>query len=199
MPDYSGAEKFILEKLKGELSPKLTYHGIHHTFDVMNAAMQIAAAEKITPEEISLLRVGVGFHDAGFLFVYRGHEERGCEMALEFLPGFGFTPGEIELVQGMIRATRLPQTPATQLERIIADADLDYLGRNDFYPIGATLFEEFKLYLGVKDEAEWNQIQLGFLRGHHYHTDFCKKFRSAEKQLRLDEIRELVREAADQD
>ena len=32
-------------------------------------------------------------------------------------------------------ATKIPQTPLTKLEEIICDADLDYLGREDFFEI----------------------------------------------------------------
>ena len=92
----------------------------------------------------------------------------------------------------MIMTTQIPQEPHTQLERIIADADLDYLGRDDFYSIGKTLFDEFKIYLNVKDEAEWNRIQLNFLSNHHYHTAYCVRLREPEKQQRLQEIKSLA-------
>src|ERR1041385_5974927 len=144
MADYSAAENFILKKLESELPKNLTYHGVHHMFDVLNAALEIAANEGIiNPEDLKLLRVAVLFHDAGFIHVYKGHEEIGCEMAKEFLPKFGFNEEQIKKICGMIKATKLPQEPRTHLERIIADADLDYLGRDDFYPIAKTLFDEW--------------------------------------------------------
>lgn len=33
--DYHAAKAFILDKLERELSDKLTYHGLHHTLDVL--------------------------------------------------------------------------------------------------------------------------------------------------------------------
>jgi len=67
IPDYAGAESFIIARLQKELPASLTYHGIHHTIDVMQAAMRIANFEKITEEEKKLMRVAIAFHDAGFL------------------------------------------------------------------------------------------------------------------------------------
>ena len=36
----------------------------------------------------------------------------------------------------------MPQTPKNHLEEIMCDSDLDYLGRQDFYPIAETLRQE---------------------------------------------------------
>ena len=194
MTDYSGAEKFILQKLESELPKNLSYHAMNHTHDVLEAALRIAANEGITDEEeLKLLRVAVLFHDAGFIYIYKGHEEKSCDMAREFLPSFGFNEEQLAIIYGLINATRLPQDPHTHLERIIADADLDYLGREDFYPIAKTLYDEFRIYLGVKDEEEWNRIQLNFLRNHHYHTSYSLRVREPQKQKRLQEMEALVK------
>jgi predicted metal-dependent HD superfamily phosphohydrolase len=192
MPDYTGSEKFIFDKISGELPDHLTYHGVHHTLDVLEAAMRIAEAEKLGMEDVKLLRVAVFLHDAGFIQVYKGHEEIGCNMAREMLPSFGFTDEMIRQVCGMIMATKLPQQPLTAAERVIADADLDYLGRNDFYSIGSTLFSEFKIYLGIKDEEEWNRVQINFLRAHRYHTAYAQQQRAPEKEKRLRELEAIV-------
>jgi uncharacterized protein len=194
MTDYSGAEKFILQKLESELPKNLSYHAIHHTLDTLEAALRIAASEGITgEEELKLLRIAVLFHDAGFIYVYKGHEDKSCEMAREFLPSFGFNEEQLRIIYGLINATRLPQDPHTPLECIIADADLDYLGGEDFYPIAKTLYDEFRIYLGVKDEEEWNRIQINFLRTHHYHTPYCIRLREPQKQKRLLEMEALVK------
>lgn len=52
--------------------------------------------------------------------------------ARQYLPHFGYTGDEIEQVCDIIMATQMPQNPHNHLGQIICDADLDYLGRNDF-------------------------------------------------------------------
>jgi predicted metal-dependent HD superfamily phosphohydrolase len=187
-PDFDKAEKFILDRLKKELPSTLFYHGAHHTPDVMNAAMQIAETEKLTPEEISLLRVAIAFHDAGFIYVYRDHEEKGCEMAKESLPAFGFSQKQIDIICGMIMATKIPQRPHNRLEEIIGDADLDYLGRNDVHPIAQTLFDELKIHASLTDEKKWNDIQIDFLKNHKFHTAYSNKLRKPGKEKYLGEL-----------
>lgn len=192
MKNFKEVEQHIVGILKRDLPNNLHYHGLHHTMDVLRAAELIGEQEKLTEHEMLLLKIAVLYHDAGFTKVYRNHEEVGCEMAKADLPGFGFDAEEIETICGMIWATKIPQNPKNKLEYIIADADLEYLGTDDFERIGRTLFEEIKIYLGVESERQWNIIQMNFLRGHKYHTNFCKKHRDPEKQKNLKEIERIV-------
>jgi predicted ATPase/class 3 adenylate cyclase/predicted metal-dependent HD superfamily phosphohydrolase len=188
-----GAENFIKAKLKRNLPPQLTYHGFHHTEDVLGSALQIAATENINESDVQLLRVAVLFHDSGFTELYKDHEEKGCELAKEVLPFFGFQKKDIDCICGMIMATKIPQKPLTKLEGIICDADLDYLGRDDFYTIGKTLFEEFKTFDIVNNEKQWDEIQIRFLESHSYHTDCSRQKREPEKQKYLAALKKKYR------
>ena len=186
---YSSEEKFILQKLKDELSPKLTYHGLHHTYDVLQAAMKIAEEENVSKEDLKLLRIAILFHDSGFIKTYKNHEESGCQMAREYLPDFGYTNKEVDIICDLIMATKIPQSANTKLQQIICDADLDYLGRNDFPEISESLFEEMKIHAHLQDRAEWNSIQKKFLEKHQYYTDFSKQQREPKKQEHLQKVR----------
>jgi predicted metal-dependent HD superfamily phosphohydrolase len=192
MRNFKEVEQHIVSILKRDLPNNLFYHGLHHTMDVLESAEMIGKEEKITDQEMLLLKVAVLYHDAGFTKVYRNHEEVGCDMARRDLPKFGFEPSEIEIICGMIMATKIPQNPSTKLEKIIADADLEYLGTDDFVRIGRTLYEEIRIYLNVEGERQWNIIQMNFLKNHSYHTAFCKAHREAEKIKNLQKVIEEV-------
>jgi hypothetical protein len=90
----------------------------------------------------------------------------------------------------MVLATQIPQQPKTLLEEIICDADLDYLGTDNFYPVGQTLYHEFKAYGIINTEEEWDKLQVSFLESHHYHTEFAQKYRQPIKQQFLQEIKD---------
>lgn len=190
--DYRAAKLFILNKMKRELTNKLTYHGMHHTLDVLKITSELCLAESISRKETKLLKTAALFHDCGFTETYTNHEEKGCEIARNNLPQFGYSEDDIEKICGMIMATKIPQAPKNLLEEIICDADLDYLGRNDFYSIGNTLYEEFKEYKVVSDEESWNRLQVGFIGGHNYFTGTTLARRESKKQEYLQELKELV-------
>lgn len=195
MTNFSTFKQFLISYLKNELAHDLTYHGFHHTLDVYQSVIEIAAAEKISKADLRLLKVAVLLHDAGFTQSYVGHEDVSCHMAEILLPQFGFEPHEIALVIGMIQATKIPQKPKTLLEKILADADLLYLGTSRFKEIGDTLFEEMKVYSGLKSKHEWNLIQQKFLQKHHFHTEYCRKKYEPVKQKNLNKISALLLKA----
>lgn len=168
--DLTRARNYVEKRLSGELPAGLSYHSPSHIYDVYEATDRIAAAEGISGHELGLLHTAALYHDIGFIRQATDHERIGCEIARESLPGFGYSEGDIESICGMIMATRIPQQPKTKLEEIIADADLDYLGRDDFWEIGRQLFEELRYYGRINTVDEWNALQIRFLEQHHYFT-----------------------------
>ncbi len=185
--DFATAEKHIVEMLESKM-PHHHYHNIDHVYDVLTAAEVIGDQEQLTAEERSLLRIAALLHDSGFIHSPKNHEESGAELAREILPTYGLSAEQIDSICGMIMATRIPQSPTTKLEKILCDADLDYLGRDDFYEIGGRLLLELKEAGVVETEREWNLVQKTFLESHRYHTPFSKRNREGMKHNHLQEI-----------
>lgn len=171
MPDlFTSIKQPILSRLEKELDPRLGYHNIAHTRDVVKQAEQIAKQEGVNNvHQLLLLKTAAAYHDSGFLFVYKGHEEKSCEIASEDLKNV-FSESDIKKIFGMIMATKIPQSPNTLLEQIICDADLDYLGRNDFGPISSNLYEEFRTFKIIPEDCIWDHLQIKFFESHRYFT-----------------------------
>ncbi|TVR88425.1 MAG: HD domain-containing protein [Saprospirales bacterium] len=190
---YQELEKFVLVELEKNLSPKLTYHGVHHTRDVLQICIAHCKRFQLNQENTTLLKTGALMHDTGFLYTYDEHEKKGVEIAERILPRFKFSKRAIKIISGLIMATKVPQEPKTGLEEIICDADLDYLGRDDFYPISESLFEELKQFKGLTDRNKWNQIQVSFFESHQFHTEWAQKYRAPVKAKYLEELKEIVK------
>jgi PAS domain S-box-containing protein len=179
----------VLSDLLINLSPDLHYHSISHTLDVFISARKIAILEGIGEDDLELLLVAALFHDTGFLVKADGHEEISCQIAQDHLFRIGFNKNQIDLICGMIMATKIPQKPLNKLEEIIADADLDYLGRNDFFAIGDQLFNELQARKVVDNVFDWDQIQIKFLENHQYFTKTSQKSRAMQKEKHLQLIK----------
>jgi len=180
----------VVTMLTEGLSKTLIYHNIHHTLDVTEQCMTIAEEEGII-DLLALqdLEIAALYHDIGFIYTYDGHEARGCEIARKQLPGFDLTEKSIDVICGLIMATKVPQSPKTHLQQIICDADLDYLGRPDFYQTGNDLRTELIAYNLITDEHDWEERQLNFLNSHQYFTKTSLKKREPFKK---EFIRQLV-------
>ena len=76
------------------------------------------------------------------------------------------------------------------MEEIIADADLDYLGRADFPSIGKRLFEELKVQKVVTTERQWNELQVEFLTSHRYFTATSVEKRMPKKLEHLKQLKQ---------
>ena len=185
--DFDIIYDHVILKLTG-LAPELSYHSVDHTIDVIRHAERIAKEEGINETELYLLKVAALYHDTGFLETYAEHEKKSCAIFLEDSVQFKFNDPEKELILDIIMATKVPQKPRTLLQKIICDADLDYLGRNDFQEISIRLKNEFLHYGVVADETDWKKLQLKFLKDHHFHTRSSLLQREKKKKKNLSKL-----------
>lgn len=188
-PDLERAIQYVSGRLETELSKKLLYHGIAHTRDdVVLAAERLAVLEGVSEEDCLLLKTAAWFHDIGFIERYTDNERISVSIAGEVLPSFGYSPNQIKQVNGIIMATRLPQSPKNLLEEIMCDADLDLLGRDDFWDKNVALRTELELFGTKLTDREWCLRQLEFLRTHHYFTHSAQCLRGAGKERYYQEM-----------
>lgn len=177
--------EFILKKLISDLSPQLYYHAPAHTLDVYDRADYMAKEENISESDTKLLLVAAMYHDSGYLVQRENHESISSAIAAEYLPAFGYSNADVEKICAMINATKLPQQPKSKPEEIICDADLDYLGRDDFFELGDKLFEELLAAGAVTNKQEWDRQQIEFLQGHTYFTKTAQQLRNQKKEENL--------------
>jgi len=187
--EYEKIKKIILKELKENLPEHLSYHSVMHVKDVINAVEEIAVAENVGGEDLMLLKTAALLHDSGFLHGAKDHEEKSCEIAQKYLLDYGYNQPQIDKIKGMIMATKIPQSPNNKLEEILADADLDYLGRDDFFKIGDKLFDELTMFGIVNSERDWNLLQEKFLESHHFFTKTAINNRNQKKQENLEIIK----------
>ncbi|MDP6526588.1 MAG: phosphohydrolase [Kiritimatiellia bacterium] len=194
---FERVQRQVFERLIRELDPRLHYHNIGHTRnDVMPAVRRLAEAEGVGESDLDVLMTAALLHDMGFLERYEGNEEVAARMAGEMLPEFGYTSAQIECISGIIMATQVPQAPQTALQTIMCDADLDSLGREDFFSRSMDLRQEqcdFVEYISLRD---WLEFELTFLEGHQYFLDTTKSLRDEGKARNIEELKKLFARVA---
>jgi len=190
--NYLLAKEYILSKLEKNLSPNLYYHGIHHTIDVFKAVERFATVEGIRGNDLTILKTAALYHDAGFIIQYMEHEAASVVMAREILVDFDYNQEEIDEVCRVIDATDLRKEPLSLLQKIIRDADLDYFGRDDFFPTSFKLYREWNENGRKVSLKEWYYQQLKFVEQHIYFTKAAMTLRQKRKLFNLSQIRELL-------
>jgi uncharacterized protein len=183
--EFETVKRRVMDRLR-TLPPSLSYHSPEHTLDVLEQCERIAQAEGLTNErQLFLLRLAALYHDTGYLHQYSQHEEESCRIFLSDATHLSLSEEDKNDIIHLIMATKVPQQPATLPERILCDADLDYLGREDFSPVGDKLRREFLHYGIIGSNDEWHQRQVQFLTTHQYHTASSRKLREPVKQKNL--------------
>jgi uncharacterized protein len=182
-PDFEGAKAWAIGRLEADLSAEYLYHSVAHTRDdVLPAAMRLARLSQLSGADGQLLAVAATYHDVGFIVSHQEHESHSIAIVQATLPQFGFQPEQIAKICGAIEATKLPQSPADLFQALLSDADLDVLGRDDYWPSNLLLRRELEI-IGNRPipEVEWYASQLAFLQAHHYFTAAARTLRSAGK------------------
>jgi len=182
----------VIGALEKDLPAWLTYHNAAHTQYVLEQAESIAKYENIKGRDLLLVKIAALYHDSGFLIDHENHEARGCELASRELLGSRLTQAEIDRVCGMIQATNIPQKPQNILEKIVADADLEYLGTENFEEFGGNLYREMLHFNPGLSPKEWDDIQIDFLTCHSYHTNYCRENREPVKLRNLEKVKERL-------
>lgn len=185
---YYKTEHYVLNILKKKLSKDLIYHSLEHTKDVVKAVERIALLEGVTDEGLFLLKTAAILHDAGFIEQYEHNEPIGARMAKEILPKYGYTEQHINTVVDLIHVTAIPHKPINKLQEIICDADLDYLGRDDFETIADRLRRELRAMGKIDSDRKWDEIQVHFLRQHQYFTKTAIESRQAKKDENIQSV-----------
>ena len=89
----------------------------------------------------------------------------------------------------MILATDLAREPKTHIEKILCDADLDNLGREDFFKLDSKLREGRRIRgLDVSDDVKWYKGTLQVMKNHHYYTESQKQLREKEKEKNIEQL-----------
>jgi predicted metal-dependent HD superfamily phosphohydrolase len=196
-PDYTGANRYAIDRLERELPPNLYYHNLYHTCeDILPAAERLARHEGVSRAACGLLLTACYFHDLGFTVSPIEHEATSASIAAQVLPNFGFSALQIKIIQGCILVTKVFTPPRSLLEAIIVDADLDVLGRPDFHTRSAALRrEQAELGQPTTDE-QWLRQQRKFFDLHVYRTISAQALRCRQKQQNRRELDHLLSQLA---
>ncbi len=200
--DFKQALERTFNVMEKCLPKNLYYHGIHHTRDdVLPAAIRLGHWEGISKDDMTTLATAALYHDTGYMLQYPKNEPIGVQIAQQSLPKFGYNDKQIQRISEIIMATQLKnvdgkfiQVPdeSDLLQKIICDADLDSLGRKDFFVISHNLKRELEEYGMPNTLRQWYEKQLVFLQSHSYFTESAQMLRNEVKMQNMEEIRELL-------
>lgn len=181
------------------LSPlnKHYYHSYEHAIDVMQRAIYLSEQENLPVDEIEMMALAGLFHDTGFIVMYDKNEPIWAKIASNYLKSINYDKNKIKLIEQIILATDPDYTnPKNIYEKIIKDADMDNLWRDDFQKKSNDIKKELETVKKIKiKDPEWHHSLVDLLISHKFNTDVQRKERDKKKQENLNKmITKLKRE-----
>ena len=193
------ALKCVVSEQLTKVPENYPYHDRNHTLDVFEAAYQSAKHHQITAEDQLILCSAALLHETGMAEGHRDHEEKSIAFAQNTLPALYYTKEQIEHISQLIRCTKMPQSPFDLLSQILCDSDLDYLGRSDYVEKSEKLRQEWIINDGFSpDRKVWLEIQVQFLKEHHYFSLYSQKKRNEGKLKNLKQVEQALHAIRDQ-
>ncbi len=183
----AAARAYVTDLFHHKVKPEFVFHSLEHTEDVAGACSRLADHYQLPQDDHFVLLLAAWFHDVGYsIGQAEGHEEASAQMATQFLAGHHADEQVVHRVASSIRATRMPQSPVSLIEKILCDADLFHLSTEDFKARNSLLKQERENLLGHKiDKKEWRKGNILFLENHKYFTDYGQEFLEPGKQQNL--------------
>lgn len=166
------------------------YHSYNHALEVMERAMYLAEKEGLDEQDIEMLGYAWLFHDTGFILQYEKNEPLGAKIAQNYLKSILYPSDRVKKVEKIILATDPDyKTPQNIYEKVIKDADMDNLGRDDFFKRANDLKKELEIIQHIKtNDKDWTHGSIQILKEYKYDTQTQKEERDTKKQENLKKI-----------
>lgn len=169
-----------------ESTPKYAYHNFEHTQMVVRDALWIGRGSELSQEQLFVVELAAWFHDSGFSKSYALHEQQGALLAMDFLLKNGLDSRLATEVADCIHATHMPQKPFGIVQQVLCDADLAYLGSNQFFDVSEKLLNEWQEHKqNDLNMNEFSMVSEEFLLNHTYFTVFARTFLDDGKKQNL--------------
>ena len=166
---------------------KISYE---HAIDVMQRAIYLSEQENLPVDEIEMMALAGLFHDTGFIVMYDKNEPIWAKIASNYLKSINYDKNKIKLIEQIILATDPDYTnPKNIYEKIIKDADMDNLWRDDFQKKSNDIKKELETVKKIKiKDPEWHHSLVDLLISHKFNTDVQRKERDKKKQENLNKM-----------
>lgn len=189
----SEVKEYATKLIEEKSSKDYFYHTIAHTKDVVNAVYEISKEEKLSDEELEIVLIAAWFHDTGYTEKVVGHEEISAMYASNFLTDNNFSTEKIDEVIACILATKVPQKPNSLLQEVMCDADLNHLGRENFFERNELYKKELEAIHKKKlSEIEFLTTTIAFMNEHHFFTNYAKDIFQPQKEKNIQKLIEQL-------
>ena len=192
--------KFLLDWVKKYVNLLLWplenyyYHQYYHAIEVTQRTQYLWNKEWLWKTELEMLFIAAMFHDTWFIVRYDDNETIWATIASNYLKTISYSSEKINIIKELIISTNLQYLkPKNILEKIIKDADMDNIGRDDFFEKWARLKKELEMIKKIKiKDPDWYHYALEILYKYRFFTKTSNFEREWKKKDNIKKLKELI-------
>jgi len=177
-------EDRVFETILLTLPDHLHFHHIEYARKVYSQSFLLCRAEELEQEDRLLLRTAALMLYTGLSQAYSNYENRSSVIARDILPEYKYSESQIDKICNLIMSTKLPLQPINQLEKILIDAKMDFIGQPDYIDRIKLLHKEMVETGTNLNGQQFKKQQLELLYTFDFFTIAARRLRevSGEKQ-----------------
>jgi HD superfamily phosphodiesterase len=194
------ASEFVSKLLNENLPSEFTYHNLIHAREVFEAVTELGKNSGLPDEELEIIQVAAWFHDTGFIKGYLDHEYKSIEIVKEFLENICYPDKKTDRITEIIIMTEMANIPSSLSDKIIKDADILHIGKEDCCSKCLALKSELESIDHKKiTESEWLHSSLDFINGTLFFTDYAKSKYEEGRQKNISRLNEMIKKLSPKD
>jgi len=167
---------YVEEYMKAHLPENIVFHNYNRTSKIARICDTLSIQSDLNGNEKILLHLAALFIDIGFCDDPKKSAAASARHARNYFMQKGLDVGTIKIITESIEAIGYPQQPVSLVAQYLCDADMYYLGSNN-YPLDTELLrKEISLVDKVNfSDLDWIKRQLQVLENHTYFTAEARK------------------------
>jgi len=167
---------YVEEYMKANLPENIAFHNYNRTAKVARIGDTLSIQSDLRENEKMLLHLAALFIDSGYCEDSHNSAAAAAMLARNYLSGKGLDDASIKAITESIEAIGYPQQPVSLIAQYLCDADMYYLGSNNYSLNTELLRKEISLVDKVNySDKDWIRKQLQVLEDHTYFTAEARK------------------------
>ncbi|MFO7924940.1 MAG: adenylate/guanylate cyclase domain-containing protein [Bacteroidales bacterium] len=168
-------EEEFIKRMEEELPVTLQFHDQKYCIELLTQCELLFSAEKLSDEEQLLVRTAALFDCMSYSKGYKERSKYIDQLTRENLPGNHYNEKQIIKICKLINLPFFYPEARSLPEKVLSDARLAFIGKNNFNDSVNRLYEEMKSYGITESKKEFTEMFAGFLKSFHFYTLTAQK------------------------
>jgi adenylate cyclase len=168
-------EEEFLKRMEEGLPAILVFHNLRYSIDLLTRCELLLGSEKLSDETRLFVRTAAVLICLSYSKGYIERNNYTYQLSWELLPKFHYSDSQIKKINHLISMPLFSNMAESIPEKILCDARLAFLGKNNFTEYVNNLYQELNYYGQVTSKDEFVSFLKTYISDFRYYTLTAQK------------------------